>query len=84
MNLGDIGFHLPARRSGDIAERLNRKVEGVAPIRSAPIAKGMIYSPAHGDTAFTVPMFDGFMKRTVPRFEPLVKYLFFGLSQRRT
>jgi hypothetical protein len=32
---------------------------------SALIAKGMIYSPAHGDTAFTVPLFDAFMKRTV-------------------
>jgi hypothetical protein len=53
-------------RSGDIAEVLNRKVTTVAPIRNALIAKGMIYSPAHGDTAFTVPLFDGFMKRTVP------------------
>jgi hypothetical protein len=56
----------PAR---DIAERMSRKVEGVAPIRNALIAKGMIYSPAHGDTAFTVPLFDGFMKRTIPTFE---------------
>jgi hypothetical protein len=53
-------------RSGDIAERLVRKVTTVAPIRNALIAKGMIYSPAHGDTAFTVPLFDGFMKRTIP------------------
>ncbi len=53
-------------RSGDIAERLQRKVTTVAPIRNSLIAKGMIYSPAHGDTAFTVPLFDGFMKRTMP------------------
>jgi AAA ATPase domain len=53
-------------RSGDIAERLKRKVTGVAPTRNTLIAKGMIYSPAHGDTAFTVPLFDGFMKRTMP------------------
>jgi hypothetical protein len=26
----------------------------------------MIYSPAHGDTAFTVPLFDQFMRRTMP------------------
>ena len=26
----------------------------------------MIWSPNHGDTAFTVPMFDEFMKRTIP------------------
>ena len=45
-------------RSGDIAAALGVKVESVAPRRSGLIAKGMIYSPAHGDTAFTVPLFD--------------------------
>jgi hypothetical protein len=30
------------------------------------IAKGMVWSPSHGDTAFTVPMFDAFMQRTMP------------------
>ena len=54
-------------RSGDIADVLGRKVTAVAPIRNALIAKGMAYSPAHGDTAFTVPLFDGFMKRIMPR-----------------
>jgi hypothetical protein len=53
-------------RSGDVAELLHRKVTAVAPTRSALIAKGMIYSPSHGDTAFTVPLFDGFMKRIMP------------------
>ena len=53
-------------RSGDIAEQLDRKVTNVAPIRNALIGKGMLYSPAHGDTAFTVPLFDGFMKRIMP------------------
>jgi AAA ATPase domain len=51
-------------RSGDIAARLGVKVESVAPRRSALIKKGMIYSPAHGDTAFTVPLFDEFMLRS--------------------
>ncbi|MCY4592045.1 MAG: ATP-binding protein [Alphaproteobacteria bacterium] len=54
-------------RSGDIAHILDRQVTSVAPIRNALIAKGMIYSPAHGDTAFTVPLFDDFMKRIVPQ-----------------
>ena len=54
-------------RSGDIAHILDRKVTTVAPVRSSLVAKGMIYSPAHGDTAFTVPLFDGFMKRTIPQ-----------------
>lgn len=53
-------------RSGDIAEALGRKVTTVAPVRNGLIAKGMLYSPAHGDTAFTVPLFDGFMKRIMP------------------
>lgn len=53
-------------RSGDIAEKLGRKVTTVAPTRNTLILKGMVYSPAHGDTAFTVPLFDGFMKRIMP------------------
>jgi hypothetical protein len=53
-------------RSGDIAEKLNRKVTALAPLRNGLIAKGMIWSPNHGDTAFTVPLFDEFMKRRLP------------------
>ncbi len=55
-------------RSGDIADKLGKKVSSVAPMRNTLISKGMIYSPAHGDTAFTVPLFDGFMKRIMPVF----------------
>jgi hypothetical protein len=55
-------------RSGEVAELLRKKVTGTAPTRNALIAKGMIFSPSHGDTAFTVPLFDGFMKRTIPDF----------------
>lgn len=51
-------------RSGDIAAKLKVKVESVAPRRSGLIQKGMVYSPAHGDTAFTVPMFDDFLRRS--------------------
>lgn len=53
-------------RSGDIAEILGRPVTTVAPTRNALIRKGMIYSGAHGETAFTVPLFDGFIKRIMP------------------
>lgn len=56
-------------RSGDIATLLNKKVSTVAPMRNTLISKGMVYSPAHGDTAFTVPLFDGFMKRIMPKLE---------------
>ena len=58
------------QRSGDIAERLGVGVASVAPIRSSLISKGMVYSPAHGDTAFTVPLFDQFLRRTMPPPEP--------------
>ena len=53
-------------RSGDIAAQLNRAVQSLAPTRSQLIAKGAIWSPGHGDTAFTVPMFHGFMRRIMP------------------
>jgi hypothetical protein len=53
-------------RSGDIAAQLGRDVTALAPLRNQLIAKGMIFSPNHGDTAFTVPLFDEFMKRTMP------------------
>ncbi len=53
-------------RSGDIAEKLGRDVTSLGPTRSQLIVKGMIWSPSHGDTAFTVPLFDEFMKRIMP------------------
>ena len=63
------------QRSGDIADELGVKVQSVAPLRSSLIRKGMIYSPSHGDNAFTVPLFDGFLKRqlgqrTAEQFSP--------------
>ncbi len=53
-------------RSGDIADQLGRKVTALGPTRNQLIAKGMIWSPNHGDTAFTVPLFDEFMCRIMP------------------
>lgn len=53
-------------RSGDIAEQLGREVTALGPTRSQLIAKGMVWSPSHGDTAFTVPLFDEFMRRIIP------------------
>jgi len=54
-------------RSGDIAALLDRRVTTLGPTRAQLIAKGMVWSPSHGDTAFTVPMFDAFMKRIMSR-----------------
>lgn len=53
-------------RSGDIAEVLDRKVTSLGPTRAQLIAKGMVWSPHHGDTAFSVPLFDEFMRRILP------------------
>ena len=54
-------------RSGDIADMLeaNGNVT-LGPTRSQLIIKGMIWSPSYGDTAFTVPLFDQFMRRIMP------------------
>ena len=56
-------------RSGDVAERLGRSVTSVSPIRAQLISKGMIWSPAHGGTAFTVPLFDEYLMRSGPELE---------------
>jgi hypothetical protein len=56
-------------RSGDIADVLGKKVTSFGPLRASLIEKGMIWSPSHGDTAFTVPLFDGFMRRIMPELE---------------
>jgi hypothetical protein len=59
-----------SHRTGDIATTLGVTVKGIGPVRSKLIKKGMIYSPAHGDMAFTVPLFDEFMIRAIPEFAP--------------
>jgi methylmalonyl-CoA mutase cobalamin-binding subunit len=53
------------QKSGLVAEVLGVKVSTVAPVRAKLIQKGMIYSQQHGDTAFTVPMFDAYMRRAI-------------------
>ncbi|MDP2785914.1 MAG: ATP-binding protein [Sulfurimicrobium sp.] len=57
-----------SQRTGDIAAVLGVNVKSIGPVRSKLIKKGMIYSPAHGDMAFTVPLFDEFMIRAIPEF----------------
>jgi hypothetical protein len=52
-------------RSGDIANLLKKEVQAVAPTRASLITKGMIYSRAHGDNAFTVPLFHDYLKRVM-------------------
>jgi hypothetical protein len=56
-------------RSGDIAEALGRPSTALGPVRAGLISKGMVWSPTFGDTAFTVPLFDEFMRRIIPEWE---------------
>ena len=60
------GLGSGAHRSSDIADALGVKINSLGPRRASLIRKGIIYSPAHGDMAFTVPLFDEFMLRAMP------------------
>ena len=57
-------------RTGDIADKLTMKINTLGPVRASLIKKGMVYSPSHGEMAFTVPLFDEFMRRAIPVFQP--------------
>ena len=59
-----------SKRTSDVASTLETTVKSLGPVRSQLIKKGMIYSPAHGDVAFTVPLFDEFMVLLIPEFGP--------------
>ena len=61
------GLGAGAHRSADIAEALGVNINSLGPGRAKLIQKGMIYSPTHGDLAFTVPLFDEFMLRAMPK-----------------
>jgi hypothetical protein len=56
-------------RSGEIAEMLGIAVTAAGPLRAALLRKGMVFSPQHGDTAFTVPLFHEFMRRSMPEWQ---------------
>ncbi|BAM02327.1 ATP-binding protein [Phycisphaera mikurensis] len=56
-------------RSGDVAEQMNRSLESLGSTRDKLIRKGMIWSPAYAEIAFTVPMFDRYLKRVIPDAE---------------
>lgn len=51
--------------TGDVAQALQMKTTSLGPVRAKLLSKGMIYSPAHGQLAFTVPLFDEFMLRAM-------------------
>lgn len=53
----------PEIKMADISKRLGISQQALGPRRSALVKRGMIYSPAHGLVAFTVPLFDEFLRR---------------------
>ena len=57
--------------AASVAQSLGRPPKSFGPVRSTLIAKGMIYVPTYGQTAFTVPLFDDFMRRTMPAADPV-------------
>lgn len=57
-----------SKLTSGIAAKLKFNVQQVGPVRAKLIKKGMIYSPAYGEVAFTVPLFGDFMKRAMPSF----------------
>lgn len=63
------GLGSGSHRSSDVADALGVKISSLGPGRANLIQKGMIYSPAHGDMAFTVPLFDEFMLRAMPHLD---------------
>ncbi len=57
-------------KTGDIAITLEVAPSAVATVRQQLIKKGMVWSQRHGETMFTVPMFDEYMRRQMPELEP--------------
>jgi hypothetical protein len=56
-------------KTGEIAAALGCEASQLATTRAQLISLGMIWSQRHGETAFTVPLFDKFMRRQIPRNE---------------
>lgn len=56
-------------RISDIAVCLGSRTTSLGPTRASLMSKGMVYSPSHGDLDFTVPLFDEFMLRAMPKLE---------------
>ena len=55
------------QKASDVARVMGRESTQVGPTRAELIDMGLLYTPEHGYAAFTVPDFDQFLKRAVPR-----------------
>ncbi len=47
----------------NVAKNLHKRVSAISTMRAQLISKGIIYSEKHGELDFTVPEFDGFIRR---------------------
>jgi hypothetical protein len=52
-------------KSGDVSRRMGKKTTQTGPVRDSLIKRGLCYAPRHGELAFTVPMFDEFVRRAL-------------------
>lgn len=52
-------------KSGDVSRSMGKKTTQTGPIRDSLIKRGLCYAPRHGELAFTVPMFDDFIRRSL-------------------
>ena len=59
-----------AHKSGAIAAAMGVTSDRVAGLRKSLIENGLVYSPGYGEAAFTVPLFDDFMRRIEPELKP--------------
>lgn len=62
-------FNSDSQQTSDIAKKMGFKIQQIGTLRAKLIKKAMIYSPAHGQVAFTVPLFAEFMRRAIPTFK---------------
>jgi hypothetical protein len=52
-------------RSGEVSAQMGKSTTQTSPVRDGLIKRGLIYTPRHGEVAFTVPMFDAFIRRSL-------------------
>lgn len=52
-------------KASDIAATVNKDIRGIDAIREELMDRSIIYSPKHNMIGFTVPLFDGFIKREI-------------------
>jgi len=55
------------QKASDVAKLMGRTSSKIAPTRAELINMGLLYTPEHGYAAFTVPHFDKFLLRAIPK-----------------